>query len=308
MDPTFQPSKAMPEETEASKRVMERIGKRMLKRRVDALKSLPTFPESIMRINEVLLRGDGHQSLEQIARVIEADPVVTARTLRLVNSAFYGVSGAIASVYDALLMLGLDVVRGIILSTTAMELASGQSGIRGLWEHSYGCAVAATALGRELGLPRVEELSAAALMHDLGKLVFASQLGREYDEVVAHAVRHDECIRDVEEKMLGVSHDLIGEWLVTRWRFPLALAEPIALHHTPEKAKRYPEACAVVHVADILVRGYGFGFAGDHIMPELSTKAWKRLRLNGKTLNAVIRRMHDDLQVAMAQANLYVFE
>ena len=60
-------------------------------------------------------------------------------------------------------------------------------------------------------------------------------------------------------------------------------------------------------MADILVRGYGFGFAGDHVMPELEAKAWKLLRLNGKKLSAVVHRMHTELQQAMAQANLYVF-
>ena len=91
-------------ENKESAQILDQIGRRMLKRRVDALKSLPTFPESILRINEVLMYGEADRSLHQIARAIEADPVVTARTLRLVNSAFYGVSGAIASVYDALIM------------------------------------------------------------------------------------------------------------------------------------------------------------------------------------------------------------
>ena len=205
-------------ENPESAQLLDQIGRRMLKRRVDALKSLPTFPESILRINEVLMYGEADQSLLQIARAIEADPVVTARTLRLVNSAFYGVSGAIASVYDALVMLGLDVAWHYFIDY-GYESASGRTGVRGLWEHSYGAAVAATALGRELKLPRVEEMSAAALMHDIGKLVLASQLGREYDDVVAQAVRHDRPIRDVEISMLGVSHDVIGQWLASRWRF-----------------------------------------------------------------------------------------
>lgn len=120
-------------DSDESVAILDNIGRRMLKRQVDALKSLPTFPESIMRINSVLLEDNSHRSMEQIARAIEVDPVVTARILRLVNSAFYGVSGAVASVYDALVMLGLDVVRGIVLSSAAMDIASRRRSVHGLW-------------------------------------------------------------------------------------------------------------------------------------------------------------------------------
>ena len=102
-----------PTETPESQQLLDAIGRRMLRRRVDALKSLPTFPESVIRINQILAAEDTDESFERIAAVIEIDPVLTARVLRLVNSAFYGVSGAVATVYDALVMLGLDVVKGL---------------------------------------------------------------------------------------------------------------------------------------------------------------------------------------------------
>lgn len=293
-------------ETPESARLLDDLGRRMLRRRVDALKSLPTFPESIVRISGVLADDAGGASFGRIAALIETDPVLTARILRLVNAAFYGVSGAIASVGDALVMLGLDIVRGLILSTAAMELAHGRRGVRGLWEHSYGAATAAVALGRVLGLPRVEEISAAALMHDIGKVVLQSQLGREYDDVVAHALAHGLHIRDAETALLGVAHDEIGRWLVTRWRLPAALAEPIALHHAPEAARQHREATAAVHVADLMIRAYGFGFAGDERMPEMSPEAWKILRLNPRKLREAVERMHATLQEALVQANLYI--
>ncbi|MCA9537579.1 MAG: HDOD domain-containing protein [Myxococcales bacterium] len=296
---------SLPAETPESQRLLDNIGRRMLKRRVDALKSLPTFPESILRITQVINEEGTQASFKRIAAVIETDPVLTARILRLVNSAFYGVSGAIATVYDALVMLGLDIVRGLILSTTAMEIVEGRQGVRGLWEHCFGAAIAAVALGRTLGLPRLEELSAAALMHDLGKVVLQSQLGREYDAVVNHAVRQGMTIRAAEEALLGVPHDEIGHWLVSRWRLPPTLAEPIALHHRPEDARAHREAAAAVHVADLMVRAYGFGFPGDRVMPEMSAAAWKTLHLNPHKLQTAVARMHEALQTALVQANLY---
>jgi HD-like signal output (HDOD) protein len=256
----------------------------------------------------MMMSQSSTQSLEQIARVIEIDPVLTARILRLVNSAFYGVSGAIVSVNEALVMLGMDVVRGIILSTAAMDLAEGRRSVRGLWEHSLGTAVASTALARVLGLPRIEEISAAALMHDIGKLVLASQLGRDYDNVVRYALQRDVSVRTAEIELLGVPHDEIGRWLVTRWRLPRSLAVPISLHHTPERDPEFAVSTAAVHVADVMVRGYGFGFPGDALVPQVSPIAWRLLDLNATKLERAVRRMHVDLQEAMVQANLYIFE
>lgn len=293
-------------ESPESQRILDDIGRRMLKRRVDALRSLPTFPRSVLRIGAALAEDADGASFARIAALIETDPVLTARILRLVNQAFYGVSGAIASVHDALVMLGLDIVRGLLLSTAAMDLIDGRRGLDGLWEHSYGAAVAAVALGKVIGLPRLEELSAAALMHDIGKVVLQSQLGREYDDVVRHALAAGLPIREAEERLLGVGHDQIGRWLVTRWRLPPALAEPIALHHRPEDARAHREAAAAVHVADLMIRGYGFGFPGDEVMPGLSDHAWKILRLNPRKLEQAVRLMHETLHAALAQANLFV--
>jgi len=289
---------------DSSARLLDNIGRRMLKRRVDALKSLPTFPESVGRINELLGEGEAEESFGKIAAMLETDPVLVARILRLVNSAFYGLSGAVVTMYDALCMLGLDIIRGLILSTNAMDMLERQNSMQGLWEHSFGCAVAATSLGQELGLPRVKELSAAALMHDIGKVVLASQLPADYRQVVAFALRERVRIREAEDRLLGVSHDVIGEWLVTRWRLPAVLAEPIACHHEPTRAERYREAAAVVHIADLMVRAYGFGFPGDHVMPDLEVAAWKLLGLSSRKLERAVRRMHHTLQEAVVNTNL----
>jgi putative nucleotidyltransferase with HDIG domain len=285
--------------------LIDELGRRMLKRRVDALKSLPTFPESVIRINQIITQDGPKESLRKIADAIETDPVLCARILRLVNSAFYGVSGAIATVFDALLMLGLDIVKGLILSTTVSDVFAGRNAaLNGLWEHSYGAAVAAGALARTLGMSKVEEISAAALMHDIGKMVLASQLEDEYRTVVTHAVDRRCTIRQAERQLLGVTHDEIGHWLVLRWKLPASLAEPIAWHHEPAKAGRFMDAAAVVHVADLMIRGYGFGFAGDRVMPALDDAAWRHLGLNADKLRTAVRRLQQDLHEALRNVHL----
>ena len=93
--------------------VFIRLEKRLLKRQVDALRSLPTFPESVLRLNHEILFQSDNRSFSEIARLIETDPVLTARILRLVNSAFYNKPGLITHIQEALVMLGLDIIRGV---------------------------------------------------------------------------------------------------------------------------------------------------------------------------------------------------
>ncbi len=137
------------------------LGRRLLKRQVDALKTLPSFPDSVLRINHEILYNSDDKNFDEIARLIEQDPVVMARTLKLVNSAFYDKAGMVTSVHEALVMLGLDIIRGVILSTVALEFSNELSACEGLWEHSFGVAIAAGILARKVGVERPEDVAAA---------------------------------------------------------------------------------------------------------------------------------------------------
>lgn len=277
----------------------DHVERRLLRRQIEALKSLPSFPRSVLRIQAmVAAEGVPEAAFSEIAAIIEADPPLCARVLKMVNAAFYGADGPVLSVLDALVMLGFEVVRGLLLSAGALEAFGGASAdLDGLWAHSFGAAVAASALSRTLGI-QAPEAASAALMHDLGKVALIAQLPEDYSQVVAAAVERRVPIREMERAMLGVTHDEIGRWLVGRWRFPEALAQPIAWHHAPTEAGRYAEIAAVVHVADLMIRGYGFGFAGDHVMPDLDLGAWRLLGLSQRKIQRAVALMAQDLHGA----------
>ncbi|TMA37135.1 MAG: HDOD domain-containing protein, partial [Deltaproteobacteria bacterium] len=141
-----------------------------IRRRVERLRELPTVPVIVQRVVEALDRPEGGHA--DAAALIETDQVLTAHLLRVANSAFYGLSGTIASVGQALTVLGTTVARSLVYSTAVLDL---HIDLRGFWEHSVGTAVAAGTLARHLGLPRPEEVSGAGLLHDLGKVVLYRQ-------------------------------------------------------------------------------------------------------------------------------------
>ena len=290
----------MVQETQASAEVeaalLDGIGKRLLRRQVDALRSLPSFPDSVLRINQEILYNSDDKNFDEIARLIEQDPVVTARTLRLVNSAFYDKAGSVTSVHEALVMLGLDIIRGVILSTVALEFSDEMSVCEGLWEHSFGVAIASGILARLVGIEHSEDVAAAGLLHDIGKVVLVSQLKSDYEKVVAYSAMHRIHIRSAEDKLLGVTHDEVGRWLMRRWRLPARLAEPVSCHHQVELSDTYRRETSVVHIANAMVRGYGFGFAGDKVMPPSCPSAWQELSINQKLMTHAMQELHDVLQ------------
>lgn len=264
-----------------------------IRRQVERLRELPTLPAVVQRIAQALEQSD--VNLSEVARLIEADQVLTAHLLRLANSAFYGVSGQIGSVTRALTILGTAITRSLIYGVSVLDL---HIELAGFWEHSIGTALAAGALAKHLGLRAPEEVSGAGLLHDLGKVVLYKQEPDVFAAVLERAAAEGLHFADAERALLGVDHTEVASWLLARWRFPVRLLEPVVHHHTPERARVARVETAVVHVANTLVRAYGYGFGGDRRIPTISRPAWKLLRLNAATLDAVIAVFDADLRAA----------
>ncbi len=264
-----------------------------IRRQVERLRDLPTLPNVIERIVDALDRPD--VDLGWVAGLIETDQVLTAQLLRLANSAFYGLSGQIGTVSQALTVLGTTVSRGLVFSTSVLDL---HIDLAGFWEHSIGTAVAAGAIAKHLGLQRPEEVSGAGLLHDLGKVVLYKQAPEAFAAVLARARDERIPFRDAERALLGVDHAEVASWLLTRWRFPVRVVEPVVHHHHPEMSRAVPVETAVVHVANTVVRAYGYGFGGDRRVPPIAPAAWRRLGLAPSDLDRIIDVFEADLAQA----------
>ena len=264
-----------------------------IKRQVERLRELPTLPGIVQRIAEALDKQDAN--LGDAAALIETDQVLTAHLLRLANSAFYGVSGQIGSVIQALTLLGTTITRSLVYSTTVLSL---RIDMGGFWEHAVGTALAAGALAKHLKLAKPEEVGGAGLLHDIGKVVLYKQAPDAFAAVLEKAELEGCAFRDAERQLLGIDHAEVASWLLTRWRFPLRLLEPVAYHHTPGAATVARVETAVVHVANTLVRAHGYGFGGDRRIPQISPAAWKLLNLRAIDLDRVVETFDHDLRRA----------
>jgi len=256
--------------------------------------TLPTVPSSLKKILAVL--ENPKTSLLDIGTLILNDPVLTSRVLKIANSAIYGFPGRISTINQALLLLGLNIVRGLLLGVSVFEAM--QKTMHGLWEHSINAAVAARDIAIMNGLKEPEEVSVAALLHDIGKVIFSLKFPSDYQNVLEKVNTEGIFIFEAEKAIFGITHAEAAAWVARKWNFPFNLVEAIEYHHKPELSKNVPMHTAIVHISDILVRARGHGFAGDNFVPPVNYRAWDMVNLSEADIKEIFIHMEDSLQEA----------
>lgn len=261
------------------------------RKKVQLLKNLPTLPGMIEQISRAV--ESKRFSVADIGRLISRDQVLSAKVLKLANSAFFGFSRKVGSLTQALVLLGFDVVKGLILTSSVFDLMKHRA--EALWLHSMGVATAASIIAAEIEFPEAEEASIAGLLHDLGKVVLRAHMPEDNEAIAALMAERGLTVREAEREVLGFDHSHIGQWLAESWKLPENLIDPIRWHHQPEGARNAPVVTAVVHLADHLTRAYGLGDGGDDWVPDLDRAAMKRLNLSGPQLENIVDAMCDKL-------------
>jgi two-component system, cell cycle response regulator len=198
--------------------------------------NLPTLPAIAMQVLELAQRSDA--DIAEIAKLISKDPALSSKILRTVNSSFYGRSQHVGTISQALIVLGLQSVKTLVLSFSLVtNLTKHKSnGFNHLtyWRRSIHAATAARSLAAKVGLVQQEEAFLAALLMDIGMLVLDQVLGEQYGAIHSKVTSHAE-LAHFENELLGMTHADVGGLLAQQWKLPPLLSVPVAQHHTPEK-------------------------------------------------------------------------
>lgn len=270
---------------------MENDQKAEFRRALREVKNLPTLPGIVAKLTR--MADDPDTTTEQMGKVISKDHILAAKLLKLVNSAFYGFPQKISSLSSAIILLGFNVIKSLIISASIFELMEG-SDVE-LWEHSLGTAVVASTLAKRLGINDPEEVSTAGLIHDIGKVAVKMELPEQYDEILNVVDMKQISMVEAERLVLGLDHAEVGGWLAKSWLLPKKLVEPIACHHMPKKSQEEPLATAILHFSDILIRGMGYGHGADIWVPPLSKVAWEKLGLTAVDLDEILDEVDEKL-------------
>lgn len=203
-------------------------------RRIHDLPSLPAVVAELLASME-----DDDIDLQQLARKISLDQALTAKTLRLANSSFYGMQSKVTNIQQAMSVLGFHSVRTLV---TACGVIGGVPPVPGMlldfdgfWRHSIATAVWARALARRLR-QSPDTAFTAGLLHDLGALVLATRFPTEYAEMEAWRREHGASVTDAQLQVFGVDDAQAGSALAAHWKFPQAIQDAISQHHRPAAA------------------------------------------------------------------------
>jgi putative nucleotidyltransferase with HDIG domain len=204
------------------------------------LHTIPSLPESHHRVVEVL--QDPQFDLKQVAQIVAQDVGLTAKLLKLVNSAALGLAQPIHSIPDAIALVGAARLQSLVMSAWAFSFAD-EKMCRGFspaaeWHHALAVAQAAEALTRERRAKPalIESAFVAGILHDVGKVMLAANSPDAYADILALARKQSQPLWQTETQVLGYSHAEMGGCLLGLWGLDLVIVEAVSRHHQPESA------------------------------------------------------------------------
>ncbi len=231
----------------------------LIREKVSKMKGLPSLPSLYLELVRQL--QSPNSTIEEVARTVSIDVTMTAQILKIVNSAFYGRSQPVSSVADGISFLGFETIKFLVLGVGIFsQFESRKMGgisIETLWQHSSRTADGARLLAKTEGAPRqvVDEAFAAGMLHDIGKLVLASNFPEEYEEVGRNAQAKNVEWLTQEREIFGFDHADVGGYLLGLWGLPPGVVEAVAFHHFPTKSERTSfTALTAVHASNVLVQ------------------------------------------------------
>ena len=231
--------------------------------------------------------------IDSIVNELARDQTLSARVLRLANSSFYGLQTRIATLHDAVMVLGFRHIRATVAAVAVTECFTDKHlpsfDFPAFWRHAAAVGLAARTIAAILGRPG-EVAFLAGLLHDIGVLVLLSSFPEHSECVFDHAERDHCLIIDAEHDVIGIDHAMIGEALAERWKFPAPIRLAIGAHHLPD-AQPADSLANIVHLADVMVHAMGISDPVDELVPPLSDIAFNRLGLDMEDLRRVMREV-----------------
>lgn len=265
---------------------------------------LVSAPTTYARLDALI--SDPDSAIDDISAVINTDPALTTRLLKIVNSPFYGFPSQINTISRAITIIGTRELTHLVLATSVMNAFRGIPAnlmdMDTFWRHSLACAITAKYLAEATHQTNQEQYFIAGLLHNIGSLVLYQSVPELAREAINSARFGHEVLHEAEKRIIGFDHAEVGAILIQNWRLPESLAQVARYHHQPGRAEQDQLEVAIVHIADILVSSVPFGHNGDQHVPPMDEGAWQHLNLKPEAMPSLlfnVSRQLDSLATLM---------
>ncbi len=261
-----------------------------VKRVVTNIRNLPTPPIVFHQIEKVI--NNPEVSAGQVASVLSEDPAISVKVLKLTNSAFYGLSREIDSVKQAVVIVGLEAIKNLVLSASVLDMFKGknidQEFQEKFWRHSLATAVCSRIVAREArrrGLVDPESAFSAGLLHDIGKMVISCFLPKEYSLFKQERqINQSDLDYEIEEQVIGYNHAQIGGYLAAHWRLPGKLGDAVAFHHHPQLSEQENTLVYIVHIGNYLAKKTFYDENEEYLVGSLDTGVKEYMQVSDEDL------------------------
>lgn len=233
------------------------------KRLSSAVDRMPAFPKSVQRILE--LTRDINCRPKDLVAVIEKDPVITIKVLKIINSAYYGLPSKITSINQSVIYLGVNTLKNLALSFSTIGILPNRNSAGFDIGHYLMSSLVSANITKLLGAKYAPgetdqtDCYIAGLLHDFGKVVFSLYMAPEFTRVLSMSELDGVPLHKAEEEIIGADHTVVGAMLARRWQFPDNMVECIANHHSPVFVSPLAEC---LHVADLIAERLGYDSNG----------------------------------------------
>lgn len=263
-------------------------------------KSVSSLPSAFTRLNEAV--NSSRTSTHDIAKIISEDPSLTARLLRIANSALYAFPSKIDTITKAVTVIGTRQLRDLTLGTSVIALFEGiptDINMETFWRHSIACGVTARILATYRRETNVERFFVAGLLHDIGRLILLLKLPNETSEALRKAKSENELLHKIEKDMFGFDHADVGSTLLKLWKIPEHTVTAVGFHHRPSQLRKFHVDATVIHISDIIVHVMQMGNSGEDFAPNLNNNAWDQLGLPVSVLSSTLTQLQQQYEEAV---------
>jgi HD-like signal output (HDOD) protein len=283
-------------DSDSARRVREYVG------------GMPSLPTTVSKVLEVC--NNPKASPIDLDRVIQLDPVLMGRVLKLINSAYYSLGTQVTSIVRAIIMLGVNTVKNLALSSAVLDRVSSKKDFRALnmdafWRHSLCVGVTAKLIAKTRGIdPKgLEEYFAAGLLHDIGKIPLNNALADEYVQTMSTADRERISLFAAERQILMLDHCEAGGVVSDNWKLTGAIADTVRWHHDLDGySGENADVLRTVAVADFFANREGIGFSGNRYPDKISPEIFSLLEI-GKSL---LEELEEPVNAEIEKAKVFL--
>ena len=267
---------------------------------LDSINNLPVLSEVVNR--SIVMLNDPNCSIRDLTELISKDQSITAKIIKMANSAFYGYPRQICTLSEAIVILGFRTIRSLLVTASASTHLNGS--IDGymiakgeLWKHSYAVAFVSGLISKLIGKADPDEAFTVGILHDIGKLILGNFLKGSYGEVVELANESKINFAIAEERVLGIHHAEVGGIILDKWNFPRFMAVAVRKHHHPLESEDNKALIGILNLADTWVREFGIGIGDNRPSDDLEEYIIRELAID----ESIKKRVEDYLLGEMEQ-------